>query len=111
LKNFFTEIEESPNSYIGKNIHILIKYLHETQAAGVVEMLIRILKEESMSNLDLYLPQLCYLVITKRNLECVNKLKKFIVEISISNSNIGLRSLHYFHAWSDDDLTSIPYVQ
>jgi hypothetical protein len=110
VKKFFKEIEESPYSYDAKNIHILIKYLNETLAPEVIELLIRMLKEESMSNLDLYLPQLCYLVITKRNPECVNKLKKFIVEISILNSNIGLRALHYFHAWSDDDFASIPYV-
>lgn len=64
-----------------------------------------------MSNLDLYLPQLCYLVITKQNKECIFHLKKFIVEISIQNSNIGLRALHYFQSWSEDDINTIVYVQ
>lgn len=58
--------------------------------------MIELLKSESMANLDLYLPQLCYLVITKLNQNCIFMLKKFLVEISIQNTNIGLRALHYF---------------
>lgn len=63
-----------------------------------------------MQNLDLYLPQICYLVITKTPGEGLDQLKKFVVEISIINSNIGLRALHYFWSWSNDDL-NIPYVK
>jgi hypothetical protein len=29
------------------------------------------LKQESMENLDLYLPQLCYLVVTKKQELCI----------------------------------------
>jgi hypothetical protein len=71
----------------------LVKYLHHSKQTGVVNIMIEQLKSESMANLDLYLPQLCYLVITKLN---QNMLKKFLVEISIQNANIGLRALHYF---------------
>jgi hypothetical protein len=49
-------------------------------------------------------------VLTKSDKDCVFKLKKFIVEISISKPNIGLRALHYFHAWSEDSLQECPYV-
>ena len=83
MKKFYSEIEESAYTYNAKNIHILMRYLHETVEPGVLEILIRMLKTETMPNLDLYLPQLCYLVITKHNKECIFKLKKFIVEISI----------------------------
>ena len=49
-------------------------------------------------------------MITKPKGEGLDWLKKFIVEISIINSNIGLRALHYFWSWSNDD-PSIPYVK
>lgn len=71
----------------------MVRYLHHSKQAGVVNIMIELLKSESMANLDLYLPQLSYLVITKLN---QNMLKKFLVEISIQNANIGLRALHYF---------------
>ncbi len=63
-----------------------------------------------MINLDFYLPQICYLAITKEQNESIDKLKKFIVEISIQNPNMGLRALHYFQSWSEDD-SMIPYVK
>ncbi len=92
-------------------MHILVKYLEFTNLPGFVEFLIQMLKIETMSNLDLYLPQLCYLVVTKQHKECLFKLRKFIVEISIENSNIGLRALHYFQSWSEDDIQTCMYVQ
>lgn len=92
-------------------MHILVKYLEFTGQPGFVEFLVQMLRMESMTNLDLYLPQLCYLVVTKQQKECLFKLKKFIVEISIQNSNIGLRALHYFQSWSEDDLQTCVYVQ
>lgn len=55
-----------------------------------------------MSNLDLYLPQLCYLVLIKENKDAVHVLQKFILEISMKNANIGFRALHYFYSWSED---------
>ena len=63
------EVAESPASERTPkgvtNIHILMKYLQETTSPAVTLYLIQSMREESMSNLDLYIPQLCYLVVTK----------------------------------------------
>ena len=53
------------------NIHILVKYLDVVVSDVVFEFLIRWLKEEAITSLDLYLPQLCYLIVTKPQKECV----------------------------------------
>lgn len=105
LKRFHEEIDESHSSELRinqngirmkQNIHILMSYIGEQTSTQIVELFVWMLKNETMQNLDLYLPQLCYLVITKVQDDCVFKLKKFIVEISIEKPNIGLRALHYF---------------
>ena len=65
------------------------------------------LKQETISNLDLYLPQICYLVLTKAEPKCVRLLERFILEISIKHANIGFRALHYFQSWSEDS----PFIE
>ena len=66
------------------------------------------LYDTSKDNLDLYLPQLCYLVVTKENEESARMLQKFVLWTSMENPNIGLRALHLFQSWSED--VRAPYV-
>ncbi len=47
------------------NIHMLMTYLENREQPGVVAHLVNKLYDTSPENLDLYLPQLCYLTITK----------------------------------------------
>ena len=78
------------------NVHMLMKYMEEREQPGVIVYLINKLFDTSKENLDLYLPQLAYLVLIKENEECSRMLEKFILEISMENPNIGFRALHYF---------------
>jgi len=78
------------------NIHMLMTYLETREQPGVVAHLVNKLYDTSTESLDLYLPQLCYLVITKDSEECSRMLQKFILWTSMENPNIGLRALHYF---------------
>jgi hypothetical protein len=78
------------------NIHMLMKYLEIKEQPGVIIYLINKLFDTSTENLDLYLPQLCYLALTKESPECGQMLEKFILEISMENPNIGFRALHFF---------------
>ena len=48
-----------------KDIHILMQYIKTETNPKVMKMMCKQLFEESISNLDLYLPQICYLIITK----------------------------------------------
>ena len=89
------------------NVHMLMKYMEEREQPGVIVYLINKLFDTSKENLDLYLPQLAYLVLIKENEECSRMLEKFILEISMENPNIGFRALHYFQAWAED--YSAPY--
>lgn len=84
------------------NIHMLIKYLECHDELLVVEHLIQILQKQTMGMLDLYLPQICYLVLTKESPECTKILEKLVLDISILHPNIGFRALHYFQSWSED---------
>lgn len=44
--------------------------------------------------------------MTKKNDDCVQALQKFILDVSIRDLNIGMRALHLFQAWSEDDKAS-----
>ena len=81
---------------------MLMTYLETKEQPGVIAHLINKLYDTSKENLDLYLPQLCYLVITKDTEECSRMLQKFILWTSMENPNIGLRALHFFQSWSED---------
>ena len=81
---------------------MLMKYLETKEQPGVIIYLINKLFDTSTENLDLYLPQICYLALTKESEECGRMLEKFILEISMENPNIGFRALHHFQAWSED---------
>ena len=84
------------------DIHMLMKYLETKEQPGVIIYLINKLFDTSTENLDLYLPQICYLALTKESEECRQMLEKFILENSMENPNIGFRALHHFQAWSED---------
>ena len=77
-------------------------YLESKEQEGVTQYLVQKLHSESMVQLDLYLPQLCYLTLSKENKNCRHVLEKFILEISVKNTNIGFRALNYFCSWSED---------
>ena len=81
---------------------MLMKYLHRHESSGVIENLVNKLYGESYENLDLYLPQISYLILTKSNEECVYVIQKFILEIAMRDMNLGIRALHLFQAWSED---------
>ena len=108
------------------NIHMLMRYLETKSQPGVIAHLVNKLHDMTRESLDLYLPQLCYLIVTKtaaappatgdaaldsgeqeqrekQALECAQILSKFILSISMENPNIGLRALYYFQSWSEDD--------
>lgn len=51
---------------------MLMKYLQKHESAGVIEYLVNKLYSESYENLDLYLPQISYLILTKENEDCVS---------------------------------------
>jgi hypothetical protein len=85
---------------------MLMTYLETKEQAGVIAHLINKLYDTTKENLDLYLPQLCYLIITKESEESSRMLQKFILWTSIENPNIGLRALHYFQSWSEDKKAS-----
>lgn len=82
---------------------MLMRYLERHESAGVIEYLVHKLYSESYQNLDLYLPQIAYLILTKQNLDCVLVLQKLLLEIAMRDMNIGIRALHLFQAWSEDD--------
>ena len=60
LRDLKMEVAESPASERTPkgvtNIHILMKYLQETTSPAVTLYLIQSMREETMSNLDLYIP-------------------------------------------------------
>ena len=78
------------------DIHMLMKYLETREEPGVIIYLINKLFDTSTEYLDLYLPQICYLALTKESEETRQMLEKFILEISMQNPNIGFRALHHF---------------
>ena len=82
---------------------MLMRYLNNNERPGVIEYLVNKLYSETYQDVDLYLPQICFLILTKKNEECVQVLQKFILEISMRDLNIGMRALHLFQAWSEDD--------
>lgn len=84
------------------NIHMLMFYLETRKQPGVFAHLVHKLYDTGTEHLDLYLPQLCYLVVTNDSEECSRMLQKFILFTSMENPNIGLRALHYFQSWSED---------
>jgi phosphatidylinositol 4-kinase len=53
------------------NIHMLIKWLGDNEQTGVIEYLVNKLYSETYQDLDLYLPQICFLILTKKNDDCV----------------------------------------
>ncbi len=68
IYKFFAEILKSPGTTVirtksesgaqfeHQNIHILMKYLQSENQPGVIEFLINQLSQESMQNMDMYLP-------------------------------------------------------
>lgn len=94
------------------NVHMLMHYLQYHEGLKVYQHLIAKLRRESFVNLDLYLPQICYLVLTKQTRECVHLLQKLILEVAMENSNIGLRALNLFQSWSEDvSVSTCPYSE
>jgi hypothetical protein len=41
--------------------------------------------------------------LTKEDAACSEALQKFILEIVMRDMNIGIRALHLFQAWSEDE--------
>ncbi len=79
-----------------------MKYLRKHESSGFIEYLVNKLYSESYENLDLYLPQISYLILTKENEECVYVIQKFILEIEMRDMNLGIRAIHLFQSWSED---------
>ena len=81
------------------NIHMLFGYLLKKNELGVIDYLVNELYSESLDDLDFYLPQLCYLVLTK---EITFSLQKFILETSRQQPNFGMKALLNFLSYSQD---------
>lgn len=92
------------------NIHMSMRYLETKNQEGIIQFLVHKLHDEPIENLDLYLPQLCYLILTKPDPGCIRVLEKFILQLSMANSNLGFRALHYFFSWSEDDALKARYA-
>ena len=39
---------------------------------------------------------------TKEQKDCVNHLKRLVIDISMKDMNIGIRTLLYFNSWKED---------
>ena len=84
-----------------------MQYIKSETNPAIMKLMCQQLRDESVKNLDLYLPQICYLIITKPQdtnqlKNCVGYLKKLVLDISMKDTNIGIRSLLYFNSWKDD---------
>jgi len=84
-----------------------MQYIKNETNPQVIKLMCRQLKEESVRVLDLYLPQICYLILqkdrsTKELQECIDYLEKLVIDISIRDMNIGLRTFLYFNSWQED---------
>jgi len=77
-----------------------IKYLQSHDSEGTIDYLINGLYKEEIYFIDFYLPQLCYLAITKLQSRSI---KKFLIDMSIKYSNIALKCHMYLFSFSQDD--------
>jgi hypothetical protein len=62
--------------------HMLIMYLFKLKKANLIEYLVNKLYRERRHDshfLDFYLPQICYLAITKSDLGCSIPLQRFVL--------------------------------
>eukprot|EP00347_Sterkiella_histriomuscorum_P005051 403358089 len=82
------------------NIHMLMGYLFRKDSEGIIDTLINKLYSEDLSNIDFYIPQLCYMILTKT--DGVQRLEKFVLDTSVKHRNIGLKALQYFQSYSED---------
>ena len=84
------------------DVHKLIYYLHSINRREIQEYLVNKLYKEYRDDikvLDFYLPQLCYMCITK---EVSLPLERFVLKMAIKYQVLGLKALHWFKAWSED---------
>lgn len=77
------------------NIHMIFQYLHKQNQPNMICYLINKLYREyrnEVNLLDFYLPQICYLSITKKTI-CSKPIERFILQISIQYQVIALKTL------------------
>ena len=94
------------------DVHMLMRYLHSLNRANLLQYLMNKLWKEHRNDtsiLDFYLPQLCYLTITKRSREVSLPIERFLLQICVKYQVLGLKALQWFSAWMTDE--SMPYAE
>jgi hypothetical protein len=71
--------------------------LDYTNSPNVANHILERLDTFPLLDIDLFLLQLCYLGITKKEIQ------NFIIKKSITNSNIALRAICFLDSWSQDN--------
>jgi len=74
------------------NVNMLMMYLHQKDSEGIQAYLINTMYNEDLYDIDFYMPQLCYMAITKTESYSV---KRFILEMAMKHQNFALKSLMY----------------
>ena len=59
------------------------------------------LYSEKINEIELYLPQLCFLAFSKNKRE--KSLVKFLLDISVEYSNFGVKAMMYLSSYSEDE--------
>ena len=83
------------------NVHMLVEYLHKHRGTGTIDYLVNVFYKEDMEDIDFYMPQLCYLVLTRPNDETYS-IRKFILDMSIKYSNLAFKNNLYLYSFSQD---------
>ena len=90
--------------------HMVMKYLHKRNRVNIIEYLINKLYRQKRNDylfLDFYLPQLCYLSITKQDPRCRVPIQRFVLQMSIKYPIFGLKALLWYLSWMEDE--KMPY--
>jgi hypothetical protein len=78
------------------DIHMFLRYLHTQNKPHIIEYLMNKMYMEyrhDVKILDFYLPQLCFMAVSKRDREVSLSIERFILQISIKYQILGLKAL------------------
>lgn len=78
---------------------MLIRYLHEKEGQGIQDYLVNVLYNEDIDDIDFYLPQLCYMALTKKD---AFSLEKFILDMCLKYSNIAIKAMLFTQTFDQD---------
>ena len=85
-------------------VHMIIQYLFKIDnKSHIIQYLINKLYREYRNDIkiiDFYLPQLCFLSVTKMDGESCKAIERFVLQMAIKYKVIGLKSLQWLSSWS-----------